>query len=402
MYRRGEVQTWALECLGFFWRGKAAAKPFAWLLKHNPQGGTIRLRARSWLAANAAYPEAGVVLRELLGDGHGELRDVRAALLWTAQFPVHPAAGGLWETLLSHHAGQNEVRSVALEWIKACPQHPHAAAMLLAIARKEKNNPAFVATVQRWLETQPTHEQTPVLLETLASSTDESLRRLLAQWLDQHPQHPAAARLLAAVLCAGKIGDGWMARAEKFLRSGHPDALRVLRVLLGTSANDDVLKLVWELLPKVSLPEQKKLSRWLGKLSGQQPERVAGLRQGLPEPSELAEEFFSSLRETLWEMPMVQLRDWMKRGFMKLSDPDQQWFFQRLLAHDTPLPQPFSEALAVWLQRNFKLPAYKPMLQILRQHPKQGRYFHSASMLPLNLLAEVMAVDGKPRVNPAF
>jgi len=45
--------------------------------------------------------------------------------------------------------------------------------------------------------------------------------------------------------------------------------------------------------------------------------------------------------------------------------------------------------LAEWLLRNTKKPAYQQMVQTLRQHPRQGRYFHSASMLPLNLLADV-------------
>ena len=314
---------------------------------------------------------------------------MRAALLWVTEFPVHPVAGELWEILLNHHAGQTEVRQVAMEWIKACPQHPQAVAMLLAVARREKSNPAFVAAVQGWLASQSAHEQTPVLLETLASSTDESIRQMLAQWLDKNLQHPAAARLLAAVLCAGKISPDWMRRAEMFLRSGHPDALRVLRVLLATSASDNVLKLAWECLPHAPLPEQRKLSRSLGKLAGQQPERVAMLRHGLPGQPELAEEFFSSLRETLWDMPIIQLNGWMKRGFAKLDEAEQQWMFQRLLEQDTPLPTPFSIALAEWLQRNVKRPSYKQMVQILRQHPKQGRYFHSASMLPLNILAEL-------------
>jgi hypothetical protein len=109
----------------------------------------------------------------------------------------------------------------------------------------------------------------------------------------------------------------------------------------------------------------------------------------LPDQPELAAEFFHALRETLWELPMVPLHDWMKRGFAKLSEADQQWLFQRLLEHATPLPTPFSFALAEWLQRNLKRPAYKTMVQTLRQHPKQGRYFHAASMLPLNILADL-------------
>jgi len=41
--------------------------------------------------------------------------------------------------------------------------------------------------------------------------------------------------------------------------------------------------------------------------------------------------YFDSLRETLWNMTMVQLNEWMKRGFEKLNEVDQQWMFQRLL-----------------------------------------------------------------------
>jgi hypothetical protein len=389
-FRRGQVQSWAMECLGFHWRGKAAGKPLALLLQHNSDHEALRKRARQWLGVNADYPEAGNILNALLAGGKSELSDVRAALLWTTHFPVHPTAGGLWENLLNHHAGQTEVRQVAMEWLKACPQHPQAVAMLLAIARREKNNSPFVAAVQSWLATQSAHAQTPVLLETLASSTDESIRQLLAEWLDKNSQQPAAAKILAAVLCAGKIGADWMQRAEIFLRSGHPDALRVLRVLLGTSANDNVLKLVWELLPTASWSEQKKLSRALGLLAGQQPERVAALRAGLPAQTDLPAEFFHSLREKLWAMPVVQLNGWMQRGFVKLSEADQTWMFEQLLAQDTPLPMPFSLALAEWLQRNVKRPAYKPMVQLLRQYPKQSRYFHSASMLPLNILAELI------------
>ena len=118
--------------------------------------------------------------------------------------------------------------------------------------------------------------------------------------------------------------------------------------------------------------------------------RLAALRHGLPGQPELAEEFFSSLCETLWDMPIIQLNGWMKRGFAKLNEADQQWMFQRLLERDTPLPMPFSLALAEWLLRNTKKPAYQQMVQTLRQYPRQGRYFHSASMLPLNLLADVM------------
>jgi hypothetical protein len=389
-YRHGQVQKWALECLGWHWRGRAAGKPLATLLQHNPASEPVCKHARHWLAQNAGCPEAGAVLTGLLGGGENEPREVRAALLWVTQFPVHPVAGDLWNILLNHHAGQADVRQVALEWIKACPQHPQATAMLLAIARKEKSNPAFVAAVQGWLAGRTTHEQTPVLLETLASSTDEAIRRLLAQWLEENGQHPAAARLLAAVLCAGKISPDWMQRAETFLRSGHPDALRVLRVLLATSASDPVLKLAWEWLVQAPPPVQRQLSRSLGKLAGRQPERAAVLRHGLPDQPLLADEFFSSLRETLWDMPAVQLDNWMKRGFGKLTEADQQWMFQRLLEQATPLPAPFSIALAEWLLRNTKKPAYQQMVQILRQHPRQGRYFHSASMLPLNLLADVM------------
>jgi hypothetical protein len=388
-FRRAQVHGWAMECLGFHWRGKAAGKPLAVMLQHNSGSEPLRKCARQWLGENAIYPDAGGVLRGLLADGKGGKAEVGQALLWTTKFPVHAAAGELWEILLEHHAGQPEVRQVAMEWLKACPQHPQAAAMLLAIARREKSNPAFVAAVQSWLTAHAAHAQTPVLLETLASSTDESIRRVLAQWLDENPQHPAAARLLAGVLCAGKIAPDWMQRAETMLQSGHPDALRVLRALLGTSANDAVLKLAWEGLPRAPLPEQKKLCRSLGKLAGQQPERVAALRQGLPD-AELASEFFHSLRETLWDMPAVQLADWMQRGFARLAEADQQWMFQRLLEQDTPLPAPFSIALAEWLQRNVKTSAYREMTQLLRQYPRQGRYFHSASMLPLQLLADVM------------
>jgi hypothetical protein len=35
-HRRSQVQSWALECLDFHWRGKAASKPLAALLQHNP------------------------------------------------------------------------------------------------------------------------------------------------------------------------------------------------------------------------------------------------------------------------------------------------------------------------------------------------------------------------------
>jgi hypothetical protein len=388
---RGTIHNWAHECLGWHWQGRAAAKPLGLLLQNNPQSQLLRQFAHDWLPANASLPEAGQVLVGLLGSDDPDPTAVQTALLWTTHHPVHPAAGELWEVLLRYHAGETAVRQVALEWIKTCPQHPQAPAMLLGIVRLEVHNPAFAATVQGWLAAQPAHEQAPELLEALATSTDAAIRKILAHWLDHNGGHPAAARLLTTILSAGKISPDWRRRAESFLRKGHPEAFRVLRVLLAGTDSDRALALAREHLPRVGLAEQKELCHWLGRLAGHQPERVVVLRHGLPGQPELTEAFFRSLRETLWEMPADPLNEWIKTGLVRLDESDQQWIFQRLLEQATPLPAPLGAALAAWLQRNVKLPAYNAMVQTLRQHPKQGRYFHSVSLLPLKILADVCA-----------
>jgi hypothetical protein len=121
LHGRWRVQSWALECLGFYWRGKAAGKPLATLLQHQSDSEPLRKRTRHWLRQNAIYPEAGSVLAALLAEGKGEKPEVGEALLWTTHFPVHPVASELWELLLKHHAAQTEVREVAMAWLKACP-----------------------------------------------------------------------------------------------------------------------------------------------------------------------------------------------------------------------------------------------------------------------------------------
>lgn len=106
--------------------------------------------------------------------------------------------------------------------------------------------------------------------------------------------------------------------------------------------------------------------------------------------AELASKFFDALAAKLPDKRSQIQAEWLQRGTAGLGDADALELFAHALEKTSPLPQPLSQALAVWLQLHNRKPMYRRLVAILRQHPEQGRYFHSASMLPLNILAEVL------------
>lgn len=390
-YGHAIISRWSRQCLGLKWHGKAEGRALAKLLEHQPQSGDVRHRAARWLRPNVETPEAGAALLELLRGENAEIKIIHAALLWTANFPRHAATAELWRVLLKKHLERQGVRQIALEWIREFPELPLVATMLVLLARPWRNDPEFATLVCGWLAKHPEHEQTPELLEMLAATRLENIRAQMGQWLDAHPRHERSAQLLAAILSAGALDADWMSRAEKFLQdSGHPDALRPLRALLATKANEKIIALALGWLPKLPLPEQRKLAHGFGIIAANQPEMLALLLDGLRDDATLSPGFFAALAARLLEKRNHIQEEWLQRGFAQLNADDTQKFFTHGLAKIAPLPQPLSRKLATWLEENFGTPAYRQMIATLRQHPAQGRCFHSASMLPLKILADVL------------
>jgi len=318
------IAGWAKDCLGWTWQGKAEGKALTALLQRGPENHVLRQRAEKWSKPNGETPEAGPVLLALLRDGKGELETIHTALLWTANFPRHALTTELWRSLLRHYAGQKEVREIALEWVREWPELPLAAEILVAVARGLRDEPEFAEVVCAWLSAHPEHEQTPTLLEMLVVSKQENIRQALARWLDAQPQHPASARLLASCLSAGNLGPDWVQRAETCLQSGHAQALRPLRALLTTRANERVLAIAVACLPKLPVADRRKLSCWLGDVAASQPETTGQLLAALHDQIGLTEEFFATLSVRLLDMRSQIQEQWLRRGLAELSDDDLQ------------------------------------------------------------------------------
>jgi hypothetical protein len=369
------------------WRGKAEGRA----PEHRPQAGEARPRAAAQPRPNVETPEAGAALLELLRDGKGELKIINAALLWTASFPRHAVTAELWRVLLQKYAGHQQVRQIAIEWVWEFPELPLVAKMLAMQARTLRNDPEFAEAVCGWLAAHPENGQTPELLELLAASRLENVRRQLAHWLDAHPRHAASAQLLAACLAAGALDADWLQRAENFLEhSGHPDALRPLRALLATKADEKIISLALTWLPKAPAAEQPQMARWLGNVAANQPETAGMLLNALRGHADWSEEFFDALAARLLDKRSTIQQEWRQRGFDALDDAAAQKLFAHMLEKTSPLPQPLSQALAGWLQKNPARPVYRQAVEMLCRHPEQGHYFRSASMLPLKLLADIL------------
>jgi hypothetical protein len=117
---------------------------------------------------------------------------------------------------------------------------------------------------------------------------------------------------------------------------------------------------------------------------------VAAFANALRNNAELLTKFFEGLAVKLLDKRNQILAEWLERGLTGLQDEDAPRLFVSALGKTAPLPQPLSQGLATWLQQHCGQPTYQRLVVVLRQYPQQGRYFHSASMLPLNILADVM------------
>ena len=388
------IHKWAAQCLQTRWRGQI--QPLFAMLRQYPENGPIIGQTQSWVAAHIKTPEAAAALSLLLAGGKAPSQTVGCALLWAAHFPVSAQAESLWDILLTDYRDRHEVRQTAMTWLRECPQHPHAAQMVLALARSQKNNPDFIPIVLRWIANNPEHALIVEVLDAVAASVDESVRLALGRWLDSHAQHPSAADILKAVLCAGKISPDWMRRAETVIAANRSGSLSALRALIQSSPSDNVVKLAIDTFPNLPLEERKRIALWLGELAGRQPEEAASLRQRLPNTPEAVSAFLTALLGVVWSKQATHMTAWVERGFVQMGEGDQQWLLERLFEKREPLPDCFGKALALWLQRNSGRPRYAQMVQALRQRPEHVRSLHTASLLPLKILGDLTAQPRPP------
>lgn len=390
-YGHASISRWARQSLHLEIHCDAEGKTPAKASKREQPSADVHQRAHKWVRPNVEAPETGALLLQLLRGGKGQLNFINWALLWTANFPRHAATPEVWGVLLKEYGERDNVRQIALEWIRELSELPLVPEMLVMMAGRLRNEPEFAALACGWLAKHPEHVQTPKLLEALASSRLENVRAQTGQWLDARPRHDASARLLAAVLSSGALDAAWFQRAEKFFQSsGHPDPLRPLRALLATKPNEQIIALALTSLPKLPLAQQEDLVHCLGNAAANQPELAATPLNALRDNPQWSKAFFGALAEKLLDKRIQIQTEWLQRGFDKWNEDDAQKLLAHALERTAPLPQPLSQALADWLQRHRSKRSYRRMVESLRCHPAQGRYFHSASMLPLNILADVL------------